>query len=183
MNNLHSKTIAFTGHRFIPFERQPMLKSLLRQSIANIYKQGYFTYYCGMAMGFDLLAAEVIISMKEQGFSNLKLIAVVPYRNQSERFSQRDKQRYNNALSKADKVIVLNEGKLEMMGTPREVFRNEERLNQIGLTVPQMTSVFHQLGKILPESGIQKEIFTVEEGAEEILRLLKNSDRRRGNAI
>lgn len=83
----------------------------------------------------------------------------------------------------ADKVIVLNEGKLEMMGTPREVFRNEERLNQIGLTVPQMTSVFHQLGKILPESGIQKEIFTVEEGAEEILRLLKNSDRRRGNAI
>ena len=78
MNNLHSKTIAFTGHRFIPFERQPMLKSLLRQSIANIYKQGYFTYYCGMAMGFDLLAAEVIISMKEQGFSNLKLIAVVP---------------------------------------------------------------------------------------------------------
>lgn len=36
----------------------------------------------------------------------------------------------------ADKVIVLNEGKLEMMGTPREVFRNEQRLNQIGLTVP-----------------------------------------------
>lgn len=35
MNNLHSKTIAFTGHRFIPFERQPKLKSLLRQSIAT----------------------------------------------------------------------------------------------------------------------------------------------------
>ncbi len=109
MNNLHSKTIAFTGHRFIPFDRQPKVKSLLRQSIANIYKQGFFTYYCGMAMGFDLLAAEVIISMKEQGFPNLKLIAVVPYRNQSERFSQRDKQRYNNALSKADEVIVLSE--------------------------------------------------------------------------
>lgn len=72
----------------------------------------------------------------------------------------------------ADKVIVLNEGKLEMMGTPREVFRNEQRLNQIGLTVPQMTSLFHQLGGLLPESGIRKEIFTVEEGAEEILRLL-----------
>ena len=65
----------------------------------------------------------------------------------------------------ADKVIVLNEGKLEMMGTPREVFRNEQRLNQIGLTVPQMTSLFHRLGGLLPESGIRKEIFTVEEGA------------------
>ena len=72
----------------------------------------------------------------------------------------------------ADKVIVLNEGKLEMMGTPREVFRNEQRPNQIGLTVPQMTSLFHRLGGLLPESGIRKEIFTVEEGAEEILRLL-----------
>ena len=72
----------------------------------------------------------------------------------------------------ADKVIVLNEGKLEMMGTPREVFRNEQRLNQIGLTVPQMTSLFHRLGGLLPESGIRKEIFSVEEGAEEILRLL-----------
>ena len=72
----------------------------------------------------------------------------------------------------ADKVIVLNEGKLEMMGTPREVFRNEQRLNQIGLTVPQMTSLFHRLGGLLPESGIRKEIFTVEEGADETLRLL-----------
>ena len=75
----------------------------------------------------------------------------------------------------ADKVIVMNSGKMEMVGTPREIFQNEERLNEIGLTVPQMTSVFHQLGKILPESGIQREIFTVEEGAEEILRLLGRS--------
>lgn len=109
MNNLHSKTIAFTGHRFIPFERQPMLKNLLKRSIENIYKQGYYTYYCGMAIGFDLLAAELILSMKEQGYPNLKLIAVVPYRNQSEKFSQRDKQRYNNALCKAEKVIILSE--------------------------------------------------------------------------
>ncbi len=83
----------------------------------------------------------------------------------------------------ADKVIVLNEGKLEMMGTPRAVFQNEERLNQIGLTVPQMASVFHRLGTLLPESGIRKEIFTVEEGAEEILRLLGIADRTGGNAV
>ena len=81
MNNLHSKTIAFSGHRFISFERQPKLKSLLKQSIANIYKQGYYTYYCGMAMGFDLLAAELIISMKEQGFPNLKQFADAHLKN------------------------------------------------------------------------------------------------------
>ncbi len=72
----------------------------------------------------------------------------------------------------ADKVIVLNEGRLELAGTPREVFREEARLNQIGLTVPQMTSVFHRLSELLPDSGIDKDIFTIEEGAKEILRLL-----------
>lgn len=56
----------------------------------------------------------------------------------------------------ADKVIVLNEGKLEMMGTPREVFRNEQRLNQIGLTVPQMTSLFHRLAGFCRKAGSEK---------------------------
>lgn len=72
----------------------------------------------------------------------------------------------------ADKVIVLNEGRLEMAGTPREVFRQEERLNQIGLTVPQMTSIFHQLSDLLPNRGIDRDVFTIEDGANEILRLL-----------
>lgn len=76
----------------------------------------------------------------------------------------------------ADKVIVLNEGRLEMAGTPREVFREEARLNQIGLTVPQMTSVFHRLSELLPDSGIDKDIFTIEEGAKEILRLLGSGE-------
>lgn len=77
----------------------------------------------------------------------------------------------------ADKVIVLNNGELEMMGTPRDVFQNEERLNEIGLTVPQMTSVFHRLSGILPSCSVNKEIFTIEEGTEEILRLLGKNNK------
>ena len=76
----------------------------------------------------------------------------------------------------ADKVIVLNEGTLEMAGTPKEIFKNEERLNQIGLTVPQMAKVFHKLGELFPDININREIFTVEEAAAEILRLLNKAE-------
>lgn len=73
----------------------------------------------------------------------------------------------------ADRVIVMHEGTIEMIGTPAEVFKNEKRLVEIGLSVPQMSSIFHSVGKILPELEINTDIFTVEEAAQEILRILK----------
>ena len=61
-----------------------------------------------MAMGFDLLAASAVIALKRR-FSDVKLIAVVPYRNQSEKFSEYEQKRYQYALQNADEVIVLRE--------------------------------------------------------------------------
>lgn len=72
----------------------------------------------------------------------------------------------------ADHVIVMNDGTVEMAGTPRDIFKNEERLHEIGLTVPQMTSVFHRLADRFPDKDINREIFTVEEAADEIIRLI-----------
>ena len=72
----------------------------------------------------------------------------------------------------ADHVIVMNDGTVEMDGTPRDIFKNEERLHEIGLTVPQMTSVFHRLADIFPDKDINRKIFTVEAAADEIIRLI-----------
>ena len=72
----------------------------------------------------------------------------------------------------ADKVIVMHDASIEMVGTPAEVFKNEKRLMEIGLSIPQMSSVFQSIGKELPELNIDTNIFTVEEAAKEILRVL-----------
>ena len=72
----------------------------------------------------------------------------------------------------ADKVIVMHDSSVEMVGTPAEVFKNEKRLVEIGLSIPQMSSVFQSIGKELPELDIDTNIFTVEEAAKEILRVL-----------
>lgn len=75
----------------------------------------------------------------------------------------------------ADHIIVMNRGRTEMSGSPYEIFKNEERLTGIGLEIPQITNVLHSLARKFPELGINKEIFTEEEAAEEIMRVVCGS--------
>lgn len=111
MENLFFKeeqSVTFTGHRFIPYGKLSLLKVALKNIILELYAKGYSNYYCGMAMGFDLLSAEVVLSLKAE-CKELRLIAVVPYRNQDERFSFADKKRYHSILNRADETILLCE--------------------------------------------------------------------------
>lgn len=48
----------------------------------------------------------------------------------------------------ADRLLVLNEGTVEMHGTPSEVFAYAARLQEIGLTVPQVTALFLRLKEL-----------------------------------
>lgn len=70
----------------------------------------------------------------------------------------------------AERIVVMNKGKIALMGKPSEVFREVEVLENIGLAVPQVT----YLMRALREKGfnISDEIFTVEQGYKEILSVL-----------
>ena len=45
----------------------------------------------------------------------------------------------------ADRLYVMNKGKIEMGGTPREVFADVDKLKSLGLDVPQATDLAHRL--------------------------------------
>lgn len=66
----------------------------------------------------------------------------------------------------ADRILVMNEGKKEMVGSPKEVFENTKRLEEIGLDVPQPT----KLSNILKEKGVYmpSDIFSMREAAKYI---------------
>lgn len=96
--------VAFTGHRSIDANKRPYLRVAVDNALIELYQ----SFINGMAMGFDLLAASAVISLKKR-FSDIKLIAVVPYRNQSEKFSVQEQKRYQYVLQNADEVIVLRE--------------------------------------------------------------------------
>ncbi len=71
-----------------------------------------------------------------------------------------------------DRILVMHQGRSVMVGTPEEIFENEQYLTEIGLAVPQMTVLFHRLRETLPEIGVSGRIYTVEDGVDEILQLL-----------
>lgn len=70
----------------------------------------------------------------------------------------------------AERIVVMNKGKVALMGKPAEIFKEVEMLEEIGLAVPQVT----YLMRALKEKGfdVSDEVFTVQEGSKEILRML-----------
>lgn len=59
----------------------------------------------------------------------------------------------------ADKLLVMNKGKIEMFDTVSSVFENAERLSEIGLDIPEVTKIAVELNK--RGFNIPKNIFTV----------------------
>ena len=70
----------------------------------------------------------------------------------------------------ADRLIVVNDGKIPYDGTPREVFTHYEELEKIGLAAPQITYIMHDLAA----KGLAVDVHatTVEEAKKSILEAL-----------
>lgn len=70
----------------------------------------------------------------------------------------------------ADKIFVMDEGKCVLDGTPKDVFKEVETLEEVGLAVPQVTYLMRELNKVgfkLPD-----DIFTLEQAKKELLKIL-----------
>ena len=52
---------------------------------------------------------------------------------------------YMDEAAQADRVIVMDDGKIILEGKPREVFSNVKRMKEIGLDVPQVTELCYEL--------------------------------------
>jgi uncharacterized phage-like protein YoqJ len=96
-------TACFTGHRIL---KQNFDEYLLIDTINSVLERGYKTFLVGMAKGFDMKCFEVLLTLKKP---DVEIIACCPCKNQADGYSKTDKLRYENLLSKADKVIYLSE--------------------------------------------------------------------------
>ena len=69
----------------------------------------------------------------------------------------------------ADRVIVMDKGKIALQGAPREVFKQGDAIRALGLDIPEMM----RLSAMLRADGVSdiRDAMTVEEMAEELCRL------------
>ena len=113
-----AKSCCFTGYRpskfpflldgknreYIDFENK------LTETVFSLAENGCNTFYSGMAMGFDIIAAETVLLAK-RAFKKvpIKLICAVPFIEQSNPFTDDWKKRYSGILKKADNVILMSD--------------------------------------------------------------------------
>lgn len=73
-----------------------------------------------------------------------------------------------------DKIIVMDKGKVELMGLPKEVYSKVDILKKAGLGIPQMT----ELARKLRDKGvnIKTDVLTVEEAKKEIIKLIRGNN-------
>ncbi len=78
---------------------------------------------------------------------------------------------YMEEAAMADRVVVMDKGKIVMNDTPQKVFSEVSKLKQLGLDVPQVTELAFELK--IAGIPITHEVLTVDECADEILKVLE----------
>lgn len=110
MDNLTQReiTCCFTGHRILPKQALPELTRKLEETLKALIRQDIRYFSAGGALGFDTLAALTVLRLREE-FPQIRLILVLPCRNQTNGWREKDVQKYRWILSQADKAVWLNE--------------------------------------------------------------------------
>ncbi len=103
------RTCCFTGHRVIASADLPMLRPRLREEILALYAEGVRNFGAGGALGFDMLAAEEVLALRGSECPEIRLILVLPCRNQADRWSAADRAHYGAILGAADKIVYTSE--------------------------------------------------------------------------
>ena len=76
---------------------------------------------------------------------------------------------YMEEAVEADKIYVMDSGKIVIEGTPKEVFKEVKTMKKLGLDVPQMTELAYELRK--NSVDISEDILTIDEMVNELCQL------------
>ena len=116
---MEGRVCCFTGHRnqklpwgFYEFgERFEKMKNETEKQIDKAMMEGYTTFISGMALGFDMLCAEIVIKRKlscENKNKEIKLLCVIPCENQDKFWNYMQRKRYKYILSFADEIYCIS---------------------------------------------------------------------------
>lgn len=116
MEIIKENTVAFTGNRnlttldgHLDRNLENVIRTELYYLIESYYKQGKDTYLNGGAVGFDMMAAEVVLELKKR-YPSIRLITVIPFMGQELRYSPSDKERYKHIFEASDSYVLIWEG-------------------------------------------------------------------------
>lgn len=116
MNN-QPESCCFTGYRPqkfpFPIDRANAeylkFENKLTDAVFSVPSRHGVTFYTGMAMGFDLIAAETVLLYRRAKGENIRLIGVIPFKGQSSSYPSEWRSRYNSVAAQTDELIFLED--------------------------------------------------------------------------
>ena len=101
-------TCCFTGHRKLPkYKIEDIIKHLDKE-VDNLINQGITDFVSGGAIGFDLIAASLIITKKERG-REVRLIFALLCPDYNEHWTKSEKQLLFSIVAQADEVVYVSD--------------------------------------------------------------------------
>ena len=104
---LKSLQYAFLDIEKIPPEQSSEIVRRLENELLKLIDEDYETYLTGGALGFDTIAAQTFINLKQQ-YLLTKLILALPCLSQSKNWSDSGKQMYEDVKGQADKIVYTS---------------------------------------------------------------------------
>ncbi len=98
----------FTGHRILPAGQKEQIMARLAGEIERLYACGVTDFYSGGALGFDTLAAQAVLGLKDR-LPGVRLHLILPCKNQHARWRHSEQDAYTAVLSSADSVKYISE--------------------------------------------------------------------------
>jgi uncharacterized phage-like protein YoqJ len=105
---MKEKTVCFTGHRTIPMLKKWKIEKKLKETLEALIENGYCYFGAGGALGFDTIAAQTVLGLKKK-HPEIKLILVLPCKNQTRGWEEKDVSVYESIIEQADKVVYTQE--------------------------------------------------------------------------
>ena len=98
---------AFSGHREIPAGAAEGLRRALSARIDELAEAGCRRFLCGGALGFDTLAAEAVLEVRERRPA-VRLVLALPCPGQDRRWAERDRAVFARILAAADETVLVS---------------------------------------------------------------------------
>lgn len=102
------RTACFTGHRKIPAYDIQNIEKQLDEIIEKLYQKGVIFYGAGGSYGFDMLAEMAVIRARNR-HNEIKLILVLPCKNQDKYWTEDNKAAFAEIKNQSDKIVYTSE--------------------------------------------------------------------------
>lgn len=106
--DLRRRACCFSGHRAIPASHLPALRRRLTEAVTRLAEEGFVYFIVGGALGFDTLAAEAVLSLRDSALPHIRLLLAIPHERQAASWPAADREKYERIKAAADKARVLS---------------------------------------------------------------------------